>query len=362
MKNIYAHLFERFKDKKPLVLATIVETKGSTPQVTGASALFSSEGLLEGTLGGGLLEADAEKEALRALKEKKSLLSRFDLRDDISVEAGAICGGEARILIDASPEKYKDAFRVLIRSLEQRKPGILATFINETQGKKVSPLRFWIEKKKKYDTDLEKHFSFFKDEIKDVFLEGKPKLLKIKENIFPEGGMNNLLFLEPVFPMPHLVIAGAGHIGQALSHVGSLLSFEVTVIDDRPEYANKNKLPDADHIIAKDIEKAVQDFPVSSDTYIVIVTRGHRKDAEALRQCISSDAAYIGMIGSVRKIELMRKKFLEEGWATLLQFNRVHAPIGIKIDSKTVEEIAVSIAAQLVLVRSQINRKGRGRN
>jgi xanthine dehydrogenase accessory factor len=358
MKNIYARLFERLKDKKPLALATIVETKGSTPQVTGASALFSSKGLLEGTLGGGHLEADAQKEALRALKEKKSLLSSFYLRDDISVEDGAICGGEARILIDSAPEKYRDAFRVLVRSLEQRKPGILATFINETQGKKVSPLRFWIEKKKKYDTDLEKHFSFFKDEIKDVFLDGKPKLLKVKENIFPEESMNNLLFLEPVFPMPQLVIAGAGHIGQALSHVGSLLSFEVTVIDDRPEYANKNKLPDADHIIAQDIERAVQDFPVSLDTYIVIVTRGHRRDAEALRQCISSDAAYIGMIGSLRKIELMRKKFLEEGWATLRQFNRVHAPIGIKIDSKTVEEIAVSIAAQLVLVRSQINKKG----
>lgn len=358
MKNIYVHLSEKLKEKMLLALATIVDTRGSTPQVIGASALFSSKGLLEGTLGGGLLEADAQKEALRALKEKTSGLFQFSLRDDIS-EEGAMCGGDVSILIDIAPGKYREAFHVLSRSLEQRKPGILATFISELPERKASLLRFWIEKKEKYGTALEKHFSFFQDEIDAVFLKGQPRLLKIKESIFPEKGINDLLFLDPVFPLPQLVIAGAGHIGQALSHLGSLLSFDVTVIDDRPEFANRERLPDADHIVLKDIGKAIGDFPISSDTFIVIVTRGHRHDAEALRQCITSDAAYIGMIGSIRKIELMRKKFLEEGWATLRQFNCVHAPIGVSINSKTVEEIAVSIAAQLVQVRSQIQEKGK---
>ena len=360
MKNIHTYLFEQLKEKKPLALATIVETKGSTPQVTGASALFLLKGLLEGTLGGGLLEADAQKEAQRTLKDMASVLSEFTLRDDISDEGGAICGGEVRVLIDATPEEYRDTFRMLSQSLEQRRPGILATFINELPKKKVSLLRFWIEKKEKSDAELEKPFSFFQAEIKHVFSECQPKLLKIRENIFPEKGINSFLFLEPVFPLPQLVIAGAGHIGQALSRLGSLLGFEVTVIDDRPEYANTENLPDADNIVVKDIGKAVRDFPVSFDTYVVIVTRGHRYDADALRQCISSDAGYIGMIGSVRKIELMRKKFLEGGWATLRQFNRVHAPIGININSKTVEEIAVSIAAQLVQVRSQIQHRRGG--
>ena len=358
MKNIYAHLSQKLEEETPLALATIIDTQGSTPQVRGASALFTPKGLLEGTLGGGLLEADAQKEALRALKEKTSGLFQFSLRDEIS-EEGAICGGDVRILIDAAPDKYREAFHVLSRSLDQRKPGVLATFINELAERKASLLRFWIEKKEKYDTALEKHFSFFQDEIDDVLLKGQPKLLKIRESIFPEKGMNDLLFLDPVIPLPQLVIAGAGHIGQALSHLGSLLSFDVTVIDDRPEYANRERLPDAEHIVAKDIGKAIRDFPISSDTFVVIVTRGHRHDAEALRQSISSDAAYIGMIGSIRKIELMRKKFLEEGWATLRQFNRVHAPIGVNINSKTVEEIAVSIAAQLVQVRSQIQDKGK---
>jgi xanthine dehydrogenase accessory factor len=357
MKNIYVRLLEGFTEQKPLVLATIVATKGSTPQVPGASALFSSEGLLEGTLGGGLLEADAQSKALKTLKKKVSILSEFSLKADIFSGEGAICGGEVKILIDASPDVHRDAFQDLSQSLTKRKPGILATFINRLSEEKVSLSRRWTERKEKFVADPGEHLSFFKKEIRKAFLEGKPFLLKTKKEIFPEKAKERFLFLEPIFPLPQLVIAGAGHIGQVVTHLGSLLNFEVTVIDDRPEFANKEKLPDADHIIVDEIGKAIQSFTISSDTYLVIVTRGHKHDGAALRQCISSEAFYIGLIGSVRKIKLMRKKFLEEGWATAPQFDRVCAPIGIDIQSKTVEEIAVSIAAQLVLVRSQIKGK-----
>ena len=357
MKNIYAHLFNVLGKKKSLVLATIIQTKGSSPQVPGASALFSSEGLLVGTVGGGLLEADAQKEALQALKKRVSFLSKFSLKADIYSEEGAICGGEVEILIDARPEEHRDTFHRISQSLVQQQPGVLATFINKLSEEKVSLSRYWIERKEKFIADLGKRLSFFQKEIKNTFSEGKPNLLKIKKKIFPEKAKESFLFLEPIFPLPQLVIAGAGHIGQVVAHLGSLLNFDVTVVDDRPEFANKEKLPDADHIIVDEIGKAIQNFPVSSYTYLVIVTRGHRHDAAALRQSITSEAAYIGMIGSIRKIKLMRKKFLEEGWATPHQFDRIYAPIGIDIHSKTVEEIAISIAAQLVFVRNQIQDK-----
>ena len=353
MKNIYVHLLDKLKGQKPLALATVVETKGSTPQVPGALALFSSEGLLEGTLGGGLLEADAQRKALNSLKKKASLVSEFSLRDDISSAEGAVCGGEVRILIDACPEEHTNAFRDLSQSLIKRKPGVLATFSNRVSAEKVSLSRYWIERKEKFAAEPGEHISLFKKEIKRTFSKGRPFLLKVKKEIFPGKAKERYLFLEPVFPLPQLVIAGAGHIGQVVTHLGSLLNFEVTVIDDRPEFANKERLPDADHIVVDDVGNAIKNFPISSDTYLVIVTRGHKQDASALRQCISSEASYIGMIGSARKIELLRKEFLEKGWATPSQFDSVCAPIGIDIQSKTVEEIAVSIAAQLVLVRSQ---------
>jgi xanthine dehydrogenase accessory factor len=161
-----------------------------------------------------------------------------------------------------------------------------------------------------------------------------------------------LFFLEPLSPLPRLVIAGAGHIGRAVAHLGHLLDFEVTVIDDRAEFANRERLPEVDTIVLDDIGRAVAEFPSAPDTYFVIVTRGHRDDAGALRACIKLPAAYVGMIGSRRKISLMREEFIAREWATAREFDRVHAPIGLPIGSKTVEEIGVSIAAELVQVRS----------
>jgi xanthine dehydrogenase accessory factor len=162
----------------------------------------------------------------------------------------------------------------------------------------------------------------------------------------------SLFLLEPVFTIPKLIIAGAGHIGKALSHLGRLLDFEVTVIDNREEYACSENLPDASKIIVKDIGLAISEIQKDKDSYIVIVTRGHNDDAEALKACINSDAGYVGMIGSRAKIAKMKAEFLANSITTEKSWERIYTPVGIDINSKTVEEIAVSIAAQLVKVRN----------
>jgi xanthine dehydrogenase accessory factor len=159
------------------------------------------------------------------------------------------------------------------------------------------------------------------------------------------------LFLEPWSPPPRLIIAGAGHIGQAVGRLGTMLDFEVTVIDDRPEYANAKRFPEAAKIIVADIGRAVRETPLGADAYLVIVTRGHARDADALRAAVKRPAAYVGMIGSRRKVRLLRRLFLERGWATPGQWARIHTPIGLPIGSRTVAEIAVSISAELVKIR-----------
>jgi xanthine dehydrogenase accessory factor len=126
----------------------------------------------------------------------------------------------------------------------------------------------------------------------------------------------------------------------------------VTVVDDRPEFANSGNIPDADTLITGDIAEAMEKIDKDRDTYAVIVTRGHKDDAAALRPCIGSSLAYTGMIGSRKKVASIRAEFLAKGWATEEQWNRIYAPIGLEIGSQTVEEIAVSIAAQLIKVRS----------
>jgi xanthine dehydrogenase accessory factor len=356
MKSLYSGLDRRLEQKAPLALATIIEAEGSTPQIAGASALFSKEGLLCGTLGGGVIEADAQEKAVRCLIERKSLYYEFELQGDISASEGAICGGSVSILIDASPLDHLEAFKRLKKSLLSRQAGILISKVRITPSGDASISRHWLGEKPPHEDAAEKDLSSVAEEIEEVRLEWKPKLIRKKER--EETGV--LFFFEPLSPLFRLVIAGAGHIGQAVAHLGSLLDFEVTVIDDRVEFANPERFPQTDAMIVADIGRALADFPVSSDTYVVIVTRGHSYDAEALRACIQSSAAYIGMIGSRRKVSLMREKFVSEGWATAAQFDRVHAPIGLEIGSKTVEEIAVSIAAELVRVRSHVGEKKAG--
>lgn len=365
MRNIYAELLTELDKDKPVVLATIVATQGSSPQVPGVSALFSSGGLLSGTLGGGKLEARAEERALDSLESGMFSLVTFDLSADISSEEEAICGGEATILFDTYPRKHEKTFRLLHQSLVDRQPGVLATNIRRVDKVTVELNRSWIERSQIFGNEAEKKTMPHREEIIKSFSGGKPAFFPVNHPKEKKSGITasgpalqeNFLYLEPHFPPSHLVIAGAGHVGQAVAHLGNLLDFEVTVIDDRPEYANKERLPGADHIIVGDIAKAITNLSQTADTFLVIVTRGHSQDAEALKACIRSDAAYIGMIGSARKISLMREKFIEKGWAAPSQFDRVHAPIGIDIPSKTVQEIAISIGAELVLVRNRIQNK-----
>ncbi len=354
MKNIYDYLFSLLEEKTQVALASIVAAEGSTPQVVGASAVFSKEGLLAGTVGGGLLEAFCQKKAAKSLDEKKSILFEFKLEANTPEEDGALCGGRTKIVIEADCEKNIDAFRSLHLSFSKRQPGLLATLIEGYDIDQVNLTRYWIREDEIERSNFREPFSLFKEEIKRAFLESKPGLLMFEKKKQRGEEKEKYIFLEPIYPLPQLVIAGAGHVGQAVAHLGNFLNFEVTVIDDRPELANKIRIPDADHFVIEDIGEAIKNFPISKDTYLVIVTHGHRQDGQALRQCLDSKAAYIGMIGSGRKIELMRQQFLKEGWATKKQWARVYAPIGIDIGSKTVEEIAVSIAAQLILVRSQI--------
>lgn len=342
MRNIFAELVERLKRNEKIALATIIDTSGSTPQVPGASALFSPAGLVAGTLGGGWVEAAAQEKALAALESGRTLVTKFSLQADAGADSGSICGGEITILIDGRPSDYLHTFRDLSETIDGRRRGILTTVISPSSAEEVTVARDWIDTSIDANTIMQPSSGPAEDTIKKILSTGRPKLLQAQKE---------QVFLEPVSPKPHLIIVGAGHIGRALTHLGSLLSFEVIVIDDRPEFANSEMLPDADRIIVDTAENSLKLLPKTPDCYFVIVTRGHLQDADALRQVIGSNAAYVGMIGSRRKIALMRDKFLQEGWATVDQFDRVHAPIGVEIHSETVEEIAVSIAAELIRER-----------
>lgn len=352
MKNIYLQIAEKYPGNTDLVLATVISSTGSTPQKSGSAVLFDTEGLVAGTIGGGMVEKEVRDFALKSIKTKKSCYLHFNLDKDVSFKDEAICGGKISVLVDADPLSNLIVFKEIRRSISERIPGILITMVTDLQETEVLINRYWMTQDNRPELS-DKFMKKIEPEIMSMLSVSDADAFRKMDISVPDEETSSTFFLESVVPLKHLVIAGAGHIGKVMSHLGKMLDFEVTVIDDRSEFANGENLPDADNIILEDVGKAMQELEKNRDTYIVIVTRGHSNDAAALKPCIGSDAAYVGMIGSKAKIAKMHKNFIDNGWATEEQWSKIFSPIGLEIASKTVEEIGISIAAQLIMIRNK---------
>ncbi|MCS7222756.1 MAG: XdhC/CoxI family protein [Anaerolineae bacterium] len=162
------------------------------------------------------------------------------------------------------------------------------------------------------------------------------------------------LFVEVQHRRPHLIIVGAGHVAQPLARIGGLCDFYVTVLDDRPQFARLDRFPTADQVLAAPLQETMrrwaQEGRLDQDTYIVLVTRGHQHDVDCLLEILDQPVAYIGMIGSQRRVRAVFQLLSEERGIPTEKFDRVHAPIGLDIGARTPAEIAVSIMAEIIRV------------
>lgn len=199
----------------------------------------------------------------------------------------------------------------------------------------------------KMEEKLEKYL--LEEDIKNQLLsadktESELKKIKLDKNNQIE------FFLEPVLDKPHLTVFGAGHIAQPLVKICSLLDFSITVVDDREEFLNFNNFPTADQLLTLPYKEFFANSNIKDNDFLVIVTRGHQYDYQVLKNVIDSQAKYIGMIGSSRKIKTVYDKLREDGISEE-KLKQVHAPIGLDIGSETPAEIAVAIAAEIIAVR-----------
>ncbi len=196
---------------------------------------------------------------------------------------------------------------------------------------------------------------------REVMESEKPRTLTFNLNQDPKydsglvcGGTLDV-FVEPVLPPASLYIFGAGHVSINLYKIAGNAGFDVTVVDDRETYANRERFPNAKEVIAEDFDKALARLAPSESSYLVIVTRGHRDDMRVLRWAVQTPARYVGMIGSKRKTITIFQELTKEGLAPEL-FERVHAPVGLDIGAITPEEIAVAITAELIAARRNVER------
>ena len=343
--NPYRRVVQSIDSGRSFAVGLILSAEGSTPREAGVRALIDAAGRIHGTLGGGAVEAEAQRRAIQACASGRPAVFDLDLAGVATADRDPICGGTMRVLVDPTASKDRAAYAQAAEAVEGRVRGALLTLVR-TGGKTETEVHWQPEG----DASRVHLPEAFRDPEVVRACAATEEARLLRRPAPGEGGMVETL-VEPVVPNPLLLIVGGGHVGQALAAQAVLIGFDVTVLDDRPEFAEPALYPEGVRTRCGDMAEELAAHPVGSDTYIVIVTRGHQHDADALRACIRRPFAYVGMIGSRRKVSLIRTSFLESGWATGEEFDRVFAPIGLDIGAETVPEIAASIAAQLIAVR-----------
>lgn len=304
--------------------------------------LVYPDGSQSGTLGGGCVEAEVKRRALRLLDEGQTELLTFQLDDNYGWDDGLICGGRMKMLVDPiRPDTDVSYFAQLNKFILAGTACTEAVVLDpEKVPNSVAGDRFLLDRAgmliaaRKGDslpTEVASH-------LRDISTRPRP---------YVEGGISYLPFLERC----RLIVVGAGHVGQKVASLASEVDFDVWVVDDRQEYCNPERNPTAKRLIVGPVDTSLSGLDIDSNTYCLIVTRGHNHDEEALYHLAETPARYVGLIGSKRKIKLIFEDLLAEG-ISRDALARVHAPLGLEIGSQTVPEIAISIVAELIAHRN----------
>ncbi len=298
--------FAQWLTQEPVVLATVTRVHGSVPREVGAKMIVCSDRIF-GTIGGGAGEAKAIQQSLIVLETGQKQRIEIDLTGAPQRETQGICGGKMQVWL----ERWSgEAAITLVQSILH--------LLSEQTVTLVTP----------FDTDR------------------APYLVHLAESTPPNA------FVETLQPPPTLLIIGAGHVGESLAKVAHLIGFQIMVQDDRPEWANSQRYPDAAGIFNDPIDQVVEQFSIHSNLYVALVTRGYQYDLAALEGLLNRDItyAYIGMIGSEKRVRQVYQALAKIGISES-KLKGIYAPIGLEIGALTPEEIAVSIAAELISVR-----------
>lgn len=341
MQKILNDLASAVRNGQPVAYTALVETRGSTPQKAGAAMLVFPDGSQTGTLGGGCVEAEVKRRALRLLDEGKTELLTFQLDSDYGWDDGLICGGRMKMLVDPiRPGDNTDYFETF-RLLSEDGVGLTEAIVVDEEKSGGHPTdRFLL------DANGEVVASRAKRDPPSTVFESLRPIIK-RPRPYVENGVTFLPRLERC----QLLIVGAGHVGQQVAELAASVDFDVWVVDDREQYCNQERFPQAKRLIVAPIDNALSGLDVDENTLCIIVTRGHNHDEEALYHLIEKPTRYLGMIGSNRKIKLIFDDLLQEG-VSQERLDRVHAPLGFEIGSQTVPEIAISIVAELISCRN----------
>ncbi|MBX3437330.1 MAG: XdhC family protein [Planctomycetaceae bacterium] len=341
MHRILRELIAAADAGRAVVYTSLVETRGSTPQKAGAAMLVFDDGSQVGTLGGGCVEAEVKRRALKRLDGGRPELLTFQLDHDYGWDDGLICGGRMTMLVHPlSPMDDRRYFQAFHDAVERGRGCTAAVLIDEERFAERVGEQFL------FDAEGDVLATTGAEPPPGVVRENL-RALSVRPRPYVDQGISYL----PVLPRCRLLIVGGGHVGQKVAALAHDVDFDVWVVDDREQYCNADRFPHAERRIVGPIAEMLSDVEVDDQTFCIIVTRGHNHDEEALALLAPTAARFVGMIGSKRKIRLIFDDLRRDGLSEDM-LARVRAPIGFDIGSQTVSEIAVSIVAELIAARN----------
>ena len=349
--DLYSRLFDLQKSGRSAAIATVVRTQGSTPQVVGAKlvAVDDERGRAAGTLGGGCVEADAILAAREALRHGGRSLRAYDLSEELAWNTGLVCGGTMWILAERAEDALtlggRNVLPDLVLAADGGTPAATLTLLRRTGRELAFAGRLFIDGAggrlgSVGDEALDKRLA----EIGSVQMpHGTARLISVDDS--------QDVLIEPVIGKPQLVIAGGGHVALAIARQAQLLDFDVTILEDRPEFAQPDRFGGAT-VVHGDVPSALASFSYGWSSYIVIATRGHKLDADCVLAAVTTRARYIGLLGSRRKTILIADMLREHGIADE-RIRAIHAPVGLDLGGRTPAEIALSVLAEITKERYQ---------
>ena len=333
MHHILNQLINALQSSRPAVLCAIVKNQGSAPRTSGARMLVLEDGTSHGTVGGGALEGECQAKAKELFQGLVSFAQlNFALDATSAAEAGMVCGGSVTVLLHlVGPKLLPLTERMQKEYFEGKRPMLLTFLPNGDEPPRLLLLS--------------------SDSVDGVPVELRTEICrKTRRTPFVTLYQGREVFVEPLISPGTVHLIGAGHVALATSKLAAFVGFEVVVMDDRQEFANTLRYPEAREVRVLDsFAECLKSLGV--DDYVIIVTRGHLHDRDVLAQTLQTEAGYIGMIGSRRKRAAVYDSLRREGFGDT-DFARVSCPIGLAIGADTPEEIALSIVAELVQVRA----------
>ena len=334
------------------MLATVVRTKGSTPQKPGAKLLVRKDGSGIGTLGGGCVEGDiwfAAKEILR--RNSGPEYRDYLLNEDIAAKDGLVCGGTMYFFLEplgeplGQPADFLDYGQEMLQAYESGNPVAVAMVVKADGDRGIPGAKIMLRE------DGSTFGTLGDPELDELALEGARRVAELGTNEHMMTHFGAEIYVEGFTTPPTLVLVGGGHVAKATYNLAHMLGFRIYVVDDRPEFANAERFPDAEEtIVVPDYTKAMDQVPVNANTFIVIATRGHWFDDLALESAVRTPAQYVGLLGSRRKTILIYQRLIQLG-ISADRLKDVHAPIGLDIGALTPEELSVSVMSEIIMRR-----------